>query len=60
MMAGFKDELSAGLAGRLARELTVAWPAFPRRRFTSGLGDALDPLALMARVELLTDDFDTA
>ena len=67
-MADFKDEISVKLAGRLARELTTAWPAFPRRRFTRGLGDALAPLALMARVELLTDrlvnalpdDFDTA
>jgi 3-methyladenine DNA glycosylase AlkC len=67
-MADFKDEISVALAGRLARELTAAWPAFPRRRFTRGLGDALVPLALMARVELLTDrlvealpdDFDTS
>jgi hypothetical protein len=67
-MAAFKDEISAELAGRLARELTTAWPAFPRRRFARGLDDALAPLALMARVELLTDrlvdalpdDFDTA
>jgi hypothetical protein len=54
-MADFKDEISVSLAGRLGRELTAAWPAFPWRRFTRGLGDALAPLALMARVELLTD-----
>lgn len=67
-MAAFKDEISVELAGRLAGELTAAWPAFPRRPFTGGLGDALAPLELMARVELLTDrlvetlpdDFDAA
>ncbi|HET9608753.1 MAG TPA: hypothetical protein VFP06_04045 [Acidimicrobiales bacterium] len=67
-MAAFKDEISAELAAHLARELTRAWPAFPRRRFTRGLDDALAPLALMARIDLLTDrlvdalpdDFDIA
>jgi 3-methyladenine DNA glycosylase AlkC len=54
-MAAFKDEISVELAGRLASELSAAWPAFPQRRLTRGLGDALAPLALMARVELLTD-----
>jgi len=53
-MADLKDEISVTLAGRLAGELAAAWPAFPRARFTRGLGDALAPLALMARVELLT------
>ena len=54
-MADFKDEISTALAGRLARELTAAWPAFPRRRFVRGLEEALAPLELMARVDLLTD-----
>jgi 3-methyladenine DNA glycosylase AlkC len=66
-MADLRDEISVALANRLARELTTAWPEFPPRRFTRGLGDALAPLALMARVELLADrlvdalpdDFDT-
>ncbi|HET6949781.1 MAG TPA: hypothetical protein VFI47_05380 [Acidimicrobiales bacterium] len=44
-MADVKDEISVTLAGHLARELTTAWPEFPRRRFTRGLGDALAPLA---------------
>jgi len=54
-MAAIKDEISVALAGRLADELTTAWPTFPKRRFTRGLGDELAPLALMARVELLAD-----
>ncbi|MDQ4132180.1 MAG: DNA alkylation repair protein [Actinomycetota bacterium] len=54
-MADLKDEVSVALAGRLARELAAAWPGFPRRQFTQGLGAVLDPLALMARVEVLTD-----
>jgi 3-methyladenine DNA glycosylase AlkC len=54
-MAELKHEISVALAGRLAWELTAAWPAFPRRRFLRGLADALAPLGLMARVELLTD-----
>jgi 3-methyladenine DNA glycosylase AlkC len=54
-MADLKGEISVALAGRLARELTAAWPGFPRRRFLRGLADALAPLGLMARVELLTD-----
>ena len=67
-MADLKDEISVTLAGHLARELTTAWPEFPERRFTRGLVDALAPLALMARVDLLADrladtlpdDFDAA
>jgi hypothetical protein len=67
-MADFKDEISVTLAGHLARELTTAWPEFPQRRFPRGLGEALAPLALLARVDLiadrlagaLPDDFDTA
>jgi 3-methyladenine DNA glycosylase AlkC len=67
-MAAVKDEISAGLAARLARELATAWPDFPVEQFTSDIDDALAPLALMARVELLTDrlveafpdDFDTS
>jgi 3-methyladenine DNA glycosylase AlkC len=67
-MADLKDQFSVTLADHLAQELTTAWPAFPQPRFTRGLGDALAPLALMARVELLADrladalpdDFDTA
>jgi 3-methyladenine DNA glycosylase AlkC len=67
-MADLKDEISVALARHLAAELTTAWPAFPRRRFTRGLGDALAPLALMARVDLLASrladalpgSFDTA
>jgi 3-methyladenine DNA glycosylase AlkC len=54
-MADLKDEVSAGLAARLAGELATAWPEFPTDRFTSDIGTALAPLALMARVELLAD-----
>ena len=54
-MADFKDEISAALAGRLAGELSAAWSEFPRRRFVRGLEEALAPLELMARVELLAD-----
>jgi 3-methyladenine DNA glycosylase AlkC len=52
-MAAFKDEVSPALARRLAAELAAAWPAFPRRRFTSGLAGALEPLELLARFDLL-------
>lgn len=54
-MADFKDEISVAMAGRLAKELATAWPAFPERHFNRGLDGALAPLALMARVRLLTD-----
>ena len=54
-MADFKDEMSAALARDLARELATTWPDFPRHRFTRGVDVALAPLALVARVELLTD-----
>jgi 3-methyladenine DNA glycosylase AlkC len=67
-MADLRDEISPRLADRLARALSTAWPSFPTDRFTSNVGAALAPLALMARVELLTDrltdalptDFETA
>src|SRR5688500_15563477 len=67
-MADFKDEVSAALAQRLAGELTAAWPAFPHSRFVDGIEGALEPLALMARVDVLADrlvdtlpaDFDEA
>jgi hypothetical protein len=36
-MAALKDEISADLVRRLAVELIVAWPAFPRQRFQCGL-----------------------
>ncbi len=54
-MGAVKDEISPGLAGRLADELAAAWPEFPRRRFTAGLGLTLEPLTLMARVDVLAD-----
>jgi 3-methyladenine DNA glycosylase AlkC len=54
-MAAFKDEFSPELVRALARELSAAWPEFPRRRFTDRAGAALEPLELMARVELLSD-----
>jgi hypothetical protein len=54
-MTDLKDEISVTLAGHLARELTAAWPDFPRHRFTRGLGGDLGPLALLARVDLLAE-----
>jgi 3-methyladenine DNA glycosylase AlkC len=54
-MATLKDEIDTGLGRRLAGELAAAWPAFPRRRLTYGLADALAPLELLARVDLLAD-----
>jgi hypothetical protein len=67
-MGDLKDEISPDLADRLAGELASAWRAFPTDRFTSDIGAALAPLALMARVDLLADrltdalptDFETA
>jgi hypothetical protein len=54
-MAPFKDELGPAAARRLASELAAAWPAFPRRRFTTGLAAGLEPLELLARVSFLAD-----
>jgi 3-methyladenine DNA glycosylase AlkC len=54
-MADLKDEISPDLADRLASELSAAWPGFPTDRYTSDIGAALAPLALMARVDLLAD-----
>jgi 3-methyladenine DNA glycosylase AlkC len=54
-MAAFKDEINLALARSLAAELRGAWPAFPTRRFTHHLSAALEPLELLARVELLAD-----
>jgi 3-methyladenine DNA glycosylase AlkC len=54
-MAALKGEIDTGLGRRLAGELAAAWPAFPRRRLTHGLADALEPLELLARVDLLAD-----
>jgi len=54
-MAALKDEIDTGLGRRLAGELAAAWPAFPRRRLMYGLADALEPLQLMARVDLLAN-----
>jgi 3-methyladenine DNA glycosylase AlkC len=48
-VAAFKDELGAAAGRRLAGELAAAWPAFPVRRFTRGLAEALEPLELLAR-----------
>jgi hypothetical protein len=45
-MAALKHQVDVGLGRRLAAELVAAWPAFPRRGFTSGLADALEPLEL--------------
>ena len=54
-MAAFKDEVGHALGRRLAAELATAWPAFPSRRFTRGLAEALEPLELLARVDLLAE-----
>jgi len=54
-MPPFKEELGAAAARRLAQELTAAWPGFPGRRFTSGLREALEPLELLARRDLLAE-----
>ena len=54
-MPSLKNELDHAAAGRLASELALAWPDFPRRRFLRGLSDALDPLELLARGDLLSD-----
>jgi 3-methyladenine DNA glycosylase AlkC len=54
-MAAFKDEVGPPLARALAAELAMAWPAFPRRRFMAGLAGAIEPLELLARVDVLAD-----
>lgn len=54
-MAAFKDELGPALGRRLAAELATAWPEFPTRRFTRGLAGALEPLELLARVDLIAE-----
>ena len=52
-MAAFKDELSVALARSLAKELEAAWPGFPHRQFLTGVAGDLEPLELLARVDLL-------
>ena len=52
-MPALKHELGPAAARRLADELAGAWPEFPRRRFVHGLAAALEPLELVARVDLL-------
>ncbi|HEX2040208.1 MAG TPA: hypothetical protein VHF47_10800 [Acidimicrobiales bacterium] len=59
-MPPFKDEVGPATARRLADELTRAWPAFPRRRFTRGLDAHLGPLELSARVDALADRLNAA
>jgi 3-methyladenine DNA glycosylase AlkC len=54
-MAAFKDEVGPTLARSLASELRRAWPSFGTQSFTSGLPGALEPLELLARVDLLAD-----
>ena len=54
-MGAFKDEVGPALARALAAELARAWPAFPKARFMRGLAAALEPLELLARVDLLAD-----
>jgi hypothetical protein len=54
-MTALKHQVDVGLGRRLAAELFAAWPAFPRRGFTNGLADALEPLELLARVGELAD-----
>jgi 3-methyladenine DNA glycosylase AlkC len=54
-MAALKHQVDAALGRRLAAELVAAWPAFPRRRFMSGLAVALEPLELLARIGELAD-----
>jgi 3-methyladenine DNA glycosylase AlkC len=54
-MAAFKDSIGVGLVRHLATELSTAWPDFPRRRFLDGTGAALEPLELLARIDLVAD-----
>jgi 3-methyladenine DNA glycosylase AlkC len=54
-MAALKHQVDAALGRRLAAEVVAAWPAFPRRRFMSGLAAALEPLELLARIGELAD-----
>ncbi len=54
-MATFKDEIGADLVRRLAAELAAAWPAFPRQRFQRGITRELEPLGLLARVDVVAD-----
>lgn len=54
-MPPLKDEISPALARSLAAELRTAWPEFPTPRFTRRVGAALEPLELLARVDLLAE-----
>jgi 3-methyladenine DNA glycosylase AlkC len=54
-MPPFKDELGPGVAKRLAGELATAWPAFPTRRFTHGIGPELERRELLARADHLAE-----
>jgi len=50
-VAALKDEISPALVRQLAQEMATAWPDADRWRLTTGLGTALAPLELMARVD---------
>lgn len=54
-MEPFKNELSLAQARRIAAAIARAHPPFPSARFLRGLGPALEPLELKARVVLLAD-----
>ena len=50
-----KHEIGPALVRDLAHELRQAWPDFPSQRMTRGVAAALEPLELLARVDLLAE-----
>ncbi len=51
----FKNKFSLEAASGISDALVRAWPAFDRRKFLRGLGEALEPLELKDRMLLLAD-----
>lgn len=54
-MEPFKNEFSYAKARRIADALKHAHPAFPITRFSKGLTNALEPLELKQRMQLIAD-----
>ncbi len=58
-MEPFKNLYSEDTSKTIATALKGVWPDFNRRRFLNNIGNALQPLELKARMQLLADRIET-